>query len=79
MRSRTIYRNKDGKIIKLSCNEVAPCRRNETVEDFDTRMRKTLYQLECAEGSRFRIPGYSNSTVKRVWEHAAERQRAGGS
>lgn len=40
-------------------------------EDFKSRMRRTLHDLECQDGSRFRIPGYSNNQLKRVWEDAA--------
>jgi hypothetical protein len=34
---------------------------------FKERMLKTLYSLECEQGSKFKIPGYSKETLKKVW------------
>lgn len=78
MRSRTIYRDKEGIVIKIPCNQVAPYRRGETSEDFATRIKKTFHQLECAEGSRFHIPGWSNAQLKaaaNTWRTAGERKK----
>lgn len=34
---------------------------------FKERMQKTLYDLECSQGSKFQVPGYSKSQLKRAW------------
>lgn len=51
----------------MEVNTVAPYKGGESMEDFDTRMRKQLYHMECDEGSRFNIPGMSKDTLKRTW------------
>jgi len=38
-------------------------------EDFKTRIRSTLYHLECRDGSRFKIPGCTTQELKRAWTH----------
>lgn len=43
-------------------------------QDFEKRMQKNLYDLECKEGSRFRgAQEFSPSTLKRVWVDNVER------
>ncbi len=34
---------------------------------FQERMQKTLYQMECEQGSKFKVPGYSKATLKKAW------------
>ena len=34
---------------------------------FKERMQKTLYALECEQGSKFKVPGYSKDTLKKAW------------
>lgn len=68
MRKRYVCRkDKEGNPIMVPADSIAVHKPGETLEDFTTRMRKTLYQLECSEGSRFAVPGFSNSKLKRVW------------
>lgn len=67
-RQRFVYRqDKSGNIRRIECNQVAPYRAGESLEDFDTRMRKTLYQLECDKGSAFHVPGFNKNQLKAVW------------
>lgn len=67
-RQRFYYRpDKEGKIRRIESNQVAKHVAGEAMDDFDTRMRKTLYQLECEKGSRFHIPEFTKSQLKAVW------------
>lgn len=51
----------------IPSNQIARYKGGESLEDFDTRMRQTLYQLECEKGSRFRVPEFSKSQLKKIW------------
>jgi len=42
-------------------------RPGEDAETFEQRMLKTFYQQECEHGSRFHVPGFTNSQLKEIW------------
>jgi hypothetical protein len=42
-------------------------RASRELEDFDTRMIRTLHRMECDEGARFSVPGYSKNQLRKVW------------
>ena len=64
MISTTIYKEVDGKVIKSHGKVHAASRE---LEDFDTRMLKTLHHLECEQGSRFKVPGMPDKVLQKVW------------
>jgi hypothetical protein len=64
MRTRTIYEELGGKLVKREGTIHQACRE---LEDFDTRMKKQLYSMECQEGSRFAVPGFSKNDLQKVW------------
>jgi hypothetical protein len=42
-------------------------RASRELEDFDMRMRQQLHRMECDEGARFSVPGYSKDQLRKVW------------
>jgi len=64
---RILYKEIDGKIVKIPLGKKPPRGLIDGDVPFKERMQKQLYQLEIEQGSRFRIPGYDAKTLKKVW------------
>jgi hypothetical protein len=64
-------KDKEGKMRCMELTERLPHIPGESTDSFEARILSTLYQKECEEGSRFRVPGYSNNQLKEVWRNAA--------
>jgi hypothetical protein len=64
MKTTTIYEEVDGEVIRIKGRTH---RASRELEDFDTRMKQTLYHLECEKGSRFSVPGFSKNELRKVW------------
>jgi hypothetical protein len=65
MISTTIYKKGlDGEVVRINGRTH---RATTELEDFNTRIVKTLYQRECEMGSRFNVPGFDKNKLKRVW------------
>ncbi len=65
MISTTIYKELNGEVVRLNGRTH---RASRELEDFDTRMVKSLYTLECEQGSRFNgVPEFSPQVLKKIW------------
>jgi len=67
-KQRFVYRpDHTGKILALQIERLET-RHGKEADTFDDRIKQTLHQQECEHGSRFRVPGFSPSQLKRAWE-----------
>lgn len=72
-KQRYVYRHdKEGKIRRMELTERVEYFPDETVDNFDLRMRKTFHQQECEQGSRFNVPGFTKKQLQQAWPAHAE-------
>ena len=64
MISTTIYKELDGEVVRVNGRTH---RASRELEDFDKRMVSTLHHLECEQGARFNVPGFSKNDLKKIW------------
>lgn len=62
-----IYRpGPDGKPLSILTERALILHREQT-QTFEERQLATFHQLECEQGSRFNVPGFNKSELKRAW------------
>lgn len=61
----------DGSVQPVEVNAAMALRVDDSMLPLEARMLRTLYQRECSEGSRFRVPQFNKEQLKAVWSAAA--------